>query len=165
VSSVKAAEPISITSPARETDLNLQLYVVFTDLEATRAALKTACHLIRDLNARLVLLFAKVVPYPLPLEAPLVSGAFTARVLAQLAAEQETDVTVRVYLCRDRDETIRHALAPGSLVVIGRRKRWWPNGTPALARLLKRDGHQVIVAGTSRIQAARITSVNVESSF
>ena len=156
MSSVKAAEPISITSPAREKDPNLQLYVVFTDLEATRAALKTACHLARDLDARLVLLVAKVVPYPLPLEAPLVSGAFTARVLSQLAAEQEADVTVRVYLCRDRDETIRQALGPGSLVVIGRQKRWWPNRTRALARLLKREGYQVILAGISRIQPAAV---------
>ena len=162
---VKAAEPISITSPAREKDPNLQLYVVFTDLEATKAALKTASHLARDLNARLVLLVAKVVPYPLPLEAPPVSGAFTAGVLSQLAAEQEADVTVRVYLCRDRDATIRHALGPGSLVVIGRQKRWWPNGTPLLARLLKRDGLEVILAGISRIQPTRIGSVNVESSL
>lgn len=163
--SVKSAEPISLTSPAREKDPNLQLYVVFTDLEATRAALKTACNLIRDLNARLVLLVAKVVPYPLPLEAPPVSGAFTARVLSQLAAEQETEVTVRIYLCRDRNGTIRDALGPGSLVVIGRRKRWWPDGTRALARLLKREGHEVILAGISRTQPARIASVNVESSL
>jgi hypothetical protein len=170
VSSFKVAEPISIPSPAREKDPHLQLYVVFTDLEATRAALKTACLLARELNARLVLLVAKVVPYPLPLEAPPVSGAFTARLLSQLAAEQETDVTVRVYLCRDRALTIRDALGPGSLVVIGHRKRWWPNGwwpngAPALARLLKREGHQVILAGISRIQPARIASVNVESSL
>lgn len=164
VSGVKTAKPISTWSPARENDPNLQLYVVFTDLDATRAALNTACRLIRDLNARLILLVAKVVPYPLPLEAPLVSDAFTARVLSQLAAEQETDMTVRVYLCRDRDETIRRALEPGSLVVIGRRKRWWPNGTRALARQLQRDGHEVIVAGITRIQPARIVSVNVESS-
>jgi hypothetical protein len=165
VSSVKAAEPVSNNSPAPEKDPDLHLYVVFTDLEATRAALKTACHLIRDLNARLVLLVAKVVQYPLPLEAPPVSSAFTARVLSQLAAEQETDVTVRVYLCRDRDATIAHALGPGSLVVIGRGRRWWPDGTRALARLLKREGHQVILAGISRIQPARIASVNVESSL
>jgi hypothetical protein len=165
VARVKAVAPISITSPAREKDPNLQLYVVFTDLEATKAALKAASHLARDLNARLVLLVAKVVSYPLPLEAPPVSNAFTAGVLSQLAAEQEVDVTARVYLCRDRDATIRHALGPGSLVVMGCWKRWWRNRTPLLARLLKRDGNEVILVDISCIQPACIDSVNVESIF
>jgi hypothetical protein len=138
--------------------------VVFNDLEATKAALKTANDLAHDLNARLVLLVAKTVPYPLPLEAPAVSGQFTDRVLSQLAAEQEADITVRVYLCRDGHATIRRALGPGSLVLIGRQRRWWPIGAPRLARLLRRDGHTVILAGTSRIQPARMDAVNIESS-
>ena len=162
---VNAVTTISITSPAREKDPNLQLYVPFTDLEATKAALETASHLARDLSARLVLLFAKLVPYPLPLEAPPVSSAFTAGVLSQLAVEQEADVPARVYLCRDRDVTIRHALGPGSLVVMGFRKRWWLNRTPPLARLLKRDGNEVILVGISRFQPACIGSVNVESTL
>jgi hypothetical protein len=156
VTRVKAAAPISITSPNRETDPKLRFYVIFTDLEATKAALRTATHLARGLNARLVLLVAKVVPYPLPLEAPPVSSAFTAGVLSQLAAEQEADVTVRVYLCRDRDATIRDALAPGSLVIMGCRKQWWPNRTPLLARLLKRDGNEVILVGISPTQPSCI---------
>src|SRR5205809_2942825 len=130
-----------------------------------QAALETASHLARDLSARLVLLFAKLVPYPLPLEAPPVSSAFTAGVLSQLAVEQEADVPARVYLCRDRDVTIRHALGPGSLVVMGFRKRWWLNRTPPLARLLKRDGNEVILVGISRFQPAGIGSVNVESTL
>ena len=75
---VNAVTTISITSPAREKNPNLQVYVVFTDLEATKAALEAASHLARDLSGWLVLLFAKVVPYPLPLEAPPVASAFTA---------------------------------------------------------------------------------------
>jgi hypothetical protein len=81
-----------------------------------------------------------------------------------LAGEQEADITARVYLCRDRDPTIRRALEPGSLVVIGSRKRWWSYWTPPLARLLKRDGHDVILAGISS-QPARLPSVNVKSSL
>jgi len=163
VARVKAVTPI--TSPAREKNPNLQVYVVFTDLEATKAALEAASHLARDLSARLVLLFAKVVLYPLPLEAPPVASAFTAGVLSQLAAEQEADVTARVYLGRDHDETIRRALGPGSLVVMGCRKRWWPNRTPHLARLLKQDGNEVILVGISRSQPACIGSVNIESTL
>ena len=138
--------------------------MVFTDLEATRTALKTASDLVRDLNARLVLLVAKIVPWPLPLTAPPVSGEFTERVLSQLLSEQETDITARVYLCRDRDLTIRHALEPGSVVVIGSRKRCWPYRTAPLARLLKRDGHDVIVANISS-QPSQVASVKVKSSL
>ena len=69
---------------------------------------------------------------------PLVPGAFTDHVLSQLAAEQQADVTVRVYLCRDRDETVRGALGPGSLVVMGCQKRWWQSRTLVLARQFRR---------------------------
>jgi hypothetical protein len=161
---VKAVEPVFVPSPARETHQDLQLYVIFTDIEATKVALKAAIGLARDLNARIVLLVAKIVPWPLPLEAPPVSGEFTERVLSEMAGEKEADITARVYLCRDRDPTIRRALEPGSLVVIGSRKRLRPNRTPRLARLLKRDGHDVILAGMSN-QPARVTSRNVKSSL
>ena len=144
VARVKAVTPI--TSPAREKNPTAQV----------------ACQVT---GGWLVLLFAKVVPYPLPLEAPPVASAFTAGVLSQLAAEQEADVTARVYLGRDHDETIRRALGPGSLVVMGCRKRWWPNRTPHLARLLKQDGNEVILVGISRSQPACIGSVNIESTL
>src|SRR5437763_7834994 len=98
--SVKAAEPVSTTSAALESDPHLNLYVVFTQPQATRAALLTASRMARDLNARVVLLVAKTVPFPLPLDAPPVSQAFTDRLLSQLAAAQDAEVTVLVYLCR-----------------------------------------------------------------
>jgi hypothetical protein len=161
---VKAVEPVFVPSPARETHQDLQLYVIFTNIEATKVALKAGIGLTRDLNARIVLLVAKIVPWPLPLEAPPVCGEFTERVLSELAFEQEAHITARVYLCRDRDPTIRQALEPGSLIVIGSSKRCWPYRTPPLARLLQRDRHDVILAGMSG-QSARIASVNVKSSL
>ena len=149
VARAKTAEPISIASPASEKGPALQLYVIFTNLEATNGALKTASHLAHSLNTRLVLLVPKVVPYPLPLENPPVSGEFTERLLSQLASEQEAETTVRVYLCRDRDATIREALGPESLVVIGSQRRWWLNKEQMLARRLRRDGHDVILVDLS----------------
>jgi hypothetical protein len=53
---------------------------------------------------------------------------------------------VFLYLCRDRDETIRQVLRPESVVVIGRSKWWWPTEENHLARILRRDGHRVIQA-------------------
>jgi hypothetical protein len=164
VRKVKDVEPVSFTPPVGETHRDFQVYVVFTDLGTTKVALKTAIDLARDLNARVVLLVAKVVPWQLPLEAPPVSGEFTERVLSQLTREEEAAVTARVYLCRDRDLTIRSVLKPGSLVVIGSSKRCWPYWTPPLAPLLKRDGHDVILAGINT-QPTRVPSVNVKSSL
>jgi hypothetical protein len=156
VTRIKPGDPILSTPPRRERDSNLRLYVVFTDFEATQAAIQSASHLARDLKARIVLLVAKVVPFPLPLESPPVPQVFTNALLSRLAAGLKTDVTVRVYLCRDRDETIRNVLERGALVVIGRRKRWWPTGTPVLGRRLQQDGHQVVFAGFQSTQSLTI---------
>jgi hypothetical protein len=156
VSKVRAGEWVSTTSRVRERDPNLRLYVVFTDAATTKRAIQTAAHLAGDLNARLVLLVAKVVPYPLSLDSPPVCRTFTDAVLSQLAAGQDVEITVRVYLCRDRDETIRNELEPGSLVVIGRRKSWWRSPTSLIGRLLKRDGHQVVLVDLHRTQPSAV---------
>lgn len=149
VARAKTAEPTSIASPV-EKGPALQLYVIFTNLEATNGALEAASHLAHSLNTRLVLLVPKVVPHPLPLENPPVSCEFTELLLSQLAAEQDVETAVRVYLCRDRDATIREALGPGSLVVIGSQRRWWSNREHMLARRLRRDGHNVILVDPRR---------------
>ncbi len=101
----------------------------------------------RDLHARITLIVAQVVPYPLPLADPDVPVQFTERVLESLAVE---DTTIEIYLCRDRNETIRRALPPDSLVIVGARKRrWWPSWLPSresqLTRLLRHDGRRVLV--------------------
>jgi hypothetical protein len=123
----------------------LELHVVFTDLASTLAALASASELARDLNARITIVAAQVVPYPLPLTDPPVPVAFTERVLLEAASAQTVDTRVDFYLCRDRRQAIRGALKRDSLVVIGGRKRWWPTGEESLARVLKRDGHRVIL--------------------
>ena len=121
------------------------LYVIFNDPKRTRAALSKAVLLAHGLQARLVLLAAQVVPYPLPLDKPPVSNEHIEATLSQLAADQEMHTFLKVYLCRDRDDTICHALPPDSLVVIGAKRRWWPDKEKSLARRLRREGHDVIV--------------------
>ena len=161
----KAAERIPVPCPAPERDPNLQLCVIFTNAEGTKGALRAANCLAHDLDTRVVLLVPQMVPYPLPLEHPPVSAEFTERALSRFASEQELEVSIKVYLCRDRNETIRRALAPDSFVVIGTQKRWWPSRDKMLARLLRRDGHSVILVGISRLQRSAIGSVKVSSSF
>ena len=152
VAGMRLTEHLLLALPAEVEGASLQLYVVFTNLAATRRALQIANSLAYDLGARLTLLVAQVVPYPLPLESPAVDVGFTERILSELASQVDADLTVNVYLCRDRCKAIREALRPGSLVVIGSRKGWWPNGERTLARLLRRDGHNVVAIDAKRFQ-------------
>ena len=125
----------------------LDLQVIFTDLPKTAAALAAARTMARGLSARITLLVAQVVPYPLPLAEPDVPMEFTERTLEHLASE---DTAVEIYLCRDRIETLRRAVPPDSLVIVGARKwqwcpSWWPSRESKLTRLLRKDGRRVLV--------------------
>jgi hypothetical protein len=130
-----------------KSDHELDLQVIFTDLPQTAAALAAARTMARGLGARITLMVARVVPYPLPLSAPDVPAEFTERMLESIAVE---DTIVEILLCRDRNETIRRAVPPDSLVIVGARKRrWWPAGwftwERSLANMLRRDGRRVLV--------------------
>jgi len=125
----------------------LDLKVIFTDLPNTAKALATAQTMARGLGARITLMVAQVVPYPLPLASPDVPVEFTERMLQSIVVE---DTAVEIYLCRDRNDTIRQALQPDSIVIVGApQRRWWPSHWFAwerhLTRMLRRDGRRVLV--------------------
>src|SRR5579862_8171829 len=132
-------------------DPKLDLKVIFTDLPKTAAALAAARTMAQGLGARITLMVAQVVPYPLPLTAPDVPVEFTERQLESLAREKDdADIAIEIYLCRDREETLRSTVPPDSLVIVGARKwRWWPSWLPSregsLAKLLRQDGRRVLV--------------------
>ena len=136
-------EPVRFKHPAANPGVakdspQLDLKVIFTDLPKTAAALAAARAMARGLSAHITVMAAQVVPYPLPLAAPDVPVEFTERMLKSIAVE---DTSVEIYLCRDRNETIRRALAPDSVAIIGVRKwRDW-----RLTRILRRDGKHVLV--------------------
>jgi len=149
-----------ITKPARpsvswETDeglgpRRLEVNVIFTDPQATAAALKTAGSLARDLGACIRVRAAIAVPYALPLERPPVSAGFIEELLSDLVCRLELDAfepSVHLYLCRDRVETLLHVLSPNSLVVIGGRMHWWPTAERRAAKALRSKGHRVVFIG------------------
>ena len=141
----RGAEPIPIPSSSLERLVGLRVFVVFTSLEATRSALQTAVRLSSGLHTQIVLLAAKEVPYTLPLECPPASRDFIEQTLANLASGLDTDVVVRMYLCRDHDETIRLALSANSVVVVGvPKRRFRPCRYRKLFQMLRNDGHRLI---------------------
>lgn len=135
--------------PAEELDRRLNISVVFTSIESTLAALKEAGNLANSLGARITLLVPQVVPYPLPLESPPVLVEFNEKRFRVIASQSPVETSVNIYLCRDKSETLRSVLSPGSIVVLGGRKRWlWPTRDEVLARELRSAGYEVIFKET-----------------
>ena len=126
----------------------LNISVVFTSVEATLAALKEAGELANSLGARLTLLVPQVVPYPRPLESPPVLLEFSENRFQGLASQSPVETTVQIYLCRDKLQTLTTVLTPGSIVIVGGRRKWWPTQEEALARQLRRSGYEVIFKET-----------------
>ena len=133
-------------------DAPLEVVVMFTDVPGTLRALKTAAELAHNLNGRIRLLAPQVVPYPLPLDSPQVSREFNERRFQTLASHGSSPVDTRVEmrLCRDRDDAVCQALEPEALVVMGAHHSWWPTAEKALARKLRRKGHQVVLVDSER---------------
>jgi len=132
-------------------DQKLNISVVFTSVESTLAALKEAGNLANSLGARIMLIVPQVVPYPLPLETPPVLVEFSENRFRVMASESAVETSVQIYLCRDRLGTLLSVLTPGSVVVLGGRKRrwaWWPTKDERLARRLRLTGYEVLFKET-----------------
>lgn len=136
-------------APARpftdESDSKLEIFVVFTSVETTLAALTEAGNLANTLGGRITLLVPQIVPYPLPLTSPPVLVDFNERRLRVIASNALVETRVCIYLCRDALETLQSILKPGALVVVGCRKRWWPTSEKRLASKLRHRGFEVVV--------------------
>jgi hypothetical protein len=126
----------------------LNISVIFTSIQGTLTALRSAGALASRLGGRITLLVPEVVSYQLPLHQPPVAHDWNKRRFSVLASQSSVPTTVRFYLCRDRDETLARELKPHSLVVIGGKRRWWPTSESHLARRLRKLGHEVILTET-----------------
>ena len=131
-----------------EADQQLNIAVVFTSVESTLAALKEAGNLANSLGARITLVVPEVVPFPLPLEIPPVLVEFNENRFRVMASESPVETNVQIYLCRDCFETLATVLKPGSIVVLGGRKRWWPTKEETLSRQLRHAGYEVLFKET-----------------
>ena len=131
--------------PSRVESPKLRLHLIYTTPTATRVALSVAGQLANSLDAALELLVPHVVPFPLPLDHPSIPASFTEGALNSLVAGCSAAVSVRILLCRDREETLREWIPSHAIVVIGRQRAWGPGCFWGLIRAVKRNQRQVIV--------------------
>jgi hypothetical protein len=131
-----------------DSDHRLRVTVIYTSQEGTLAALKTAHDLARNLGLRVALMMIKAVPFHFPLDRPPVPVDFLERlqlaVVSELGIDAE-EVSLELYLCRDRKQCMQSVLAPRALVVIGGRRDWRaPRQERKLEQLMRTLGHHVI---------------------
>ena len=123
---------------------SLEVVVLHTTIPGTLTSLKRAGELAAGLAASIRLLVLNVVPYPLPVESPQVPVAFTQRRFTTIACDARVDTVVDIRLGREKASMMEAALKPHSVVVLERRRNWWPHPTRRLAKRLERLGHQVV---------------------
>lgn len=131
----------------------LEVNVIFTDPQATVAALKTAGVLARDLGACIQVRAAIAVPYKLPLDKPPVSVGFLQNLLYRLICRSDLgtfEPSVHLYICRDQIEALVRVLRPNSLVVMSGREHWWPTAERRIAKALRSKGHRVVFVRLKR---------------
>lgn len=121
----------------------LEVVVLYTVPDVTRAVLGRAASLTGGWNARVALVAVHTVPYPTTFGCPSSTHAFLVEQLLALSASCPFPVHPRVVLARSREEGFRHALPPGSTVLLGGRRRFWRTAEERLARALVRSGHRV----------------------
>jgi hypothetical protein len=140
----ETGHPVRVEAEDRKATPNIS--VIFTSAAPTLNALKRAGALATRYGARITLLVPQVVPFPLPLENPPVLIDWDEQRFQAIAGESPVGTTVQIFLCRDRLETLTAVLRPGSIVVLGAPKRWWPTAEARVARKLRKAGHEVILA-------------------
>ena len=144
-SSVYSRDAKRSPSTEEDTEQRLEVFVIFTDVRGTEAAIQKAEGLAQQLGARLRLVMPYEVSYRLPLTKPPVPVEFLETRMRDLAAGTGMEVDAQVCLCRNKASALGNLLPPNSLVVLGAKKRWWPTAAQRLSQSLIGDGHRVIL--------------------
>jgi hypothetical protein len=128
-------------SPAVSTD---SVYVVFTSIDETLAAVRVAHGLSEALDVPLTVVHFRTIPFALPVDEPTgLSPVETDAFVTELRSEG-VDTRVKVFLCRDERGAIPVAFKPHSVIVMGGRRSWWPTRLERWRRTLEAAGHFVV---------------------
>lgn len=121
----------------------IELVVVYTRPDVTRAVLERAAVLARGLNVRLLLVAVDVVPGEIPSAGRSVAHADMVEQLVQLCADSPLPSIARVIVARSLEGGFQDALPPESTVLAGALRRLPSGPEEALARSLAAAGHKV----------------------
>jgi hypothetical protein len=121
-----------------------EVYVVFTSLEGTLAAVRVARDLAGGLGAPLTLIDFRTVPFPSAVESPGMRSPIEADAFVERLRDEGCELRARVYLCRDASKAFPAAFRRHSLIVIGGLRRWWPTRPERWRRELEAAGHFVV---------------------
>jgi hypothetical protein len=136
-----SAPRVQHDAPAVRTDT---VYAVFTSIDDTLAAVRTAGDFAQPLGIPVTLVHFRTVPYTLAVDQPTgISPVDTDEFAARLSAECP-DVNVRVYLCRDKRQAISMAFKPHSLIVVAGQRKWWRTESDWWRTALEVAGHFVV---------------------
>ena len=137
--------PAAVNLPVEAADSIINITVVATSPEATSWAMRKAESLGDRLGARITLLVIQLVPRPLDLDHPPVEVAFNEQRFREIASSCTLATSVRIHLCRDREQTLPCVLDRKSIVVVGGRRRWWVTAERRLAHRLRKAGFDVVL--------------------
>jgi hypothetical protein len=126
-----------------KTKSKVEIAVIFTSFDLTQEAIKSASVMAMRVGARVAVVAAQVVPYPLPLDKPPVPYGFIFRRFEALVEQFPMKTEFRVFLCRDQLQCLKSLHSTGSPIVMCIRKSFWPTRDKRLARKLRRAGHEV----------------------
>ncbi len=122
----------------------IQIAIPHRTPEFTLTALKRAAELAVGLDACIRLIDIQVVPYGYPLDKPAVDPRHSIRNIRELARQIGAPISAEIVFARDWEQGLRRSLAPGSLVLLAAKRRWWRTSEKRLAGRLIKAGHKVI---------------------
>ena len=132
-----------------------EVTVVFTTTDGTRAALADAQLLALGLHGHVRLIVPEIIPFPAPIDHPLVSPALMVLRLTALLPWSPVPTGVEVHLCRDARVLLRRRLEPHSIVLIGAGGHLWSWHEKRLVGLLRGLGHVAFLVPPARRSGAR----------
>jgi hypothetical protein len=125
------------------------VYIVFTTIDETLAAVRVAAELGKAMAVPLTLIHFRAIPYPLSVDAPAGLSPVETDAFVERVRTEGIDVRVRVYLCRNERRAIPFAFKRHCLIVIGGHHHWWPTASERWRQRLEAAGHFVLFVDAS----------------
>jgi hypothetical protein len=122
-----------------------EVVVIFTRIQTTLCAMKTAGRLAAGLGARIRIIVPQILNRTARKYPPDRTGAAERR-FRTIVGGRKIETQLEVHPCSNRWQMLQQALAPGSIVVLGSACRRWPTFESRLARKLRAAGHDVLLS-------------------